>query len=74
VEGDTDPAAARRKKKKRGKGRNRKPEVKVDLRKRTWDVVDSSLHSLDYDDDEPPPTAPRTGAPRRRHISYNDDG
>ncbi|KAL8393478.1 hypothetical protein RB595_003295 [Gaeumannomyces hyphopodioides] len=72
TEGDTDLTAAPRKKKKRGKGRNRKPEVKVDLRKRTWDVVETSLHSLDYGDQEHQPSAPATGTSKRRHISYDD--
>ncbi|OHE96662.1 hypothetical protein CORC01_07979 [Colletotrichum orchidophilum] len=35
------------KKKKRGKGKNQEP--KPDLRKRTWDVVESGLDTLDYD-------------------------
>ncbi|EJT74497.1 hypothetical protein GGTG_08337 [Gaeumannomyces tritici R3-111a-1] len=71
TEGDIDLAVAPRKKKKRGKGRNRKPEVKVDLRKRTWDVVDTSLHSLDYGDQEQP-SVPATATTKRRHISYDD--
>ncbi|KAG6004732.1 hypothetical protein E4U21_000824 [Claviceps maximensis] len=37
-----------RKKKKKG-GRNVVHEPKPDLRKRTWDVVDAGLDSLDYD-------------------------
>ncbi|KAG5974925.1 hypothetical protein E4U58_002370 [Claviceps cyperi] len=37
-----------RKKKKKG-GRNVAHEPKPDLRKRTWDVVDAGLDSLDYD-------------------------
>lgn len=72
TEGGPDLAAARRKKKKRGKGRSRKPEVQVDLRKRTWDVVETSLHSLDYGDQEPQPSAPAMGTSKRRHISYDD--
>ncbi|KAG6015755.1 hypothetical protein E4U54_003016 [Claviceps lovelessii] len=38
----------RKKKKKKG-GRNALHEPKPDLRKRTWDVVDAGLDSLDYD-------------------------
>ncbi|KAK7430104.1 hypothetical protein QQZ08_003288 [Neonectria magnoliae] len=37
-----------KKKKKKGAKRGR-PEPKPDLRKRTWDVVDKGLDSLDYD-------------------------
>ncbi|KAL1896855.1 Casein kinase II subunit alpha' [Sporothrix stenoceras] len=44
---------------------------KPDLRKRTWDVVDSGLGSLDYDGTE------RDGgsmpAPQRRRVQYGDD-
>lgn len=39
--------AAKNKKKKRGKGKGQEP--KPDLRKRTWDVVESGLDTLDYD-------------------------
>ncbi|KAK1715522.1 uncharacterized protein BDZ83DRAFT_756230 [Colletotrichum acutatum] len=38
---------AKNKKKKRGKGKGQEP--KPDLRKRTWDVVESGLDTLDYD-------------------------
>ncbi|KAL6358860.1 hypothetical protein LRP88_09053 [Fusarium phalaenopsidis] len=38
----------KKKKKKKGPKRGR-PEPKPDLRKRTWDVVDKGLDSLDYD-------------------------
>jgi hypothetical protein len=34
---------------KRKGGKNRKHEPKPDLRKRTWDVVEAGLDSLDYD-------------------------
>lgn len=40
-----------RKKKRRRKGRNKEPEERIDLRKRTWDMVDKGLESLDYGDD-----------------------
>jgi len=36
------------KKRKRKKG-SKRPEPKPDLRKRTWDVVDKGLDSLEYD-------------------------
>ncbi|KAK1636145.1 hypothetical protein BDP81DRAFT_394784 [Colletotrichum phormii] len=39
--------SAKNKKKKRGKGKGQEP--KPDLRKRTWDVVESGLDTLDYD-------------------------
>ncbi|KXH45572.1 hypothetical protein CNYM01_07746 [Colletotrichum nymphaeae SA-01] len=38
---------AKNKKKKRGKGKGQEP--KPDLRKRTWDIVESGLDTLDYD-------------------------
>ncbi|KAH6990850.1 hypothetical protein BKA56DRAFT_667376 [Ilyonectria sp. MPI-CAGE-AT-0026] len=38
-----------KKKKKKGAKRGRPVEPKPDLRKRTWDVVDKGLDSLDYD-------------------------
>lgn len=40
--------SSKKKKKKKGNKRGR-PEPKPDLRKRTWDVVDKGLDSLDYD-------------------------
>ncbi|KAK1855789.1 hypothetical protein CCHR01_01645 [Colletotrichum chrysophilum] len=36
-------------KKKRKAGKNKNHEPKPDLRKRTWDVVEAGLDSLDYD-------------------------
>ncbi|CAI0648659.1 unnamed protein product [Colletotrichum noveboracense] len=36
-------------KKKRKAGKNKNHESKPDLRKRTWDVVEAGLDSLDYD-------------------------
>lgn len=48
----TKPSASslgkKRKRKKKGKARV-PPEPKPDLRKRTWDVVDKGLDSLEYD-------------------------
>jgi len=44
------PSSFRGNGKKKKKGNNRpKPEPKPDLRKRTWDVVDKGVDSLDYD-------------------------
>lgn len=45
-------AGSRRKRKrkaKKGNGNGRHQEAKPDLRKRTWDVVETGLDSLDYD-------------------------
>lgn len=47
-----DPSAStnsRSKKKKKKKSKAVKQEPKPDLRKRTWDVVEAGLDSLDYD-------------------------
>ena len=49
-----------------------KQNVKPDLRKRTWDVVDAGLGNLDYDEDTGGASAPSYAAQRRR-ISYDDD-
>ncbi|UKZ48838.1 hypothetical protein TrVGV298_003073 [Trichoderma virens] len=42
-------AGSRNKKKKKKKSKAGKQEPKPDLRKRTWDVVEAGLDSLDYD-------------------------
>jgi hypothetical protein len=49
-----------------------KQNVKPDLRKRTWDVVDAGLGNLDYDEEASSALAP-TRAAQRRRISYDDD-
>lgn len=50
LHGSTLPSSFRSNKKRKKKGTSRpKPEPKPDLRKRTWDVVDKGLDSLDYD-------------------------
>ena len=49
-----------------------KQNVKPDLRKRTWDVVDAGLGNLDYDEDTGASSATAHAAQRRR-ISYDDD-
>ncbi|KXX80080.1 hypothetical protein MMYC01_202874 [Madurella mycetomatis] len=61
-----------KKKRKRGKNKNRNKngEEQIDLRKRTWDVVDKGLATLDYDEEEAEPA--QTNAVRRRRISYDD--
>jgi hypothetical protein len=48
-----------------------KQYVKPDLRKRTWDKVDTGLESLDYDEGEYNAASARPM--QRRKISYDDD-
>jgi hypothetical protein len=43
-----DQAARKKKRQRKGKTANQMREPKPDLRKRTWDVVESGLDSLDY--------------------------
>ncbi|KAK2594795.1 hypothetical protein QQS21_007482 [Conoideocrella luteorostrata] len=45
----TTPTNRNNKRKKKKGGNNIRHEPKPDLRKRTWDVVDAGLDSLDYD-------------------------
>ncbi|KAB5578520.1 hypothetical protein GE09DRAFT_1214685 [Coniochaeta sp. 2T2.1] len=59
------------KKKKRRRPKHRIVEEKPDLRKRTWDVVDTGLGSLDYDE-QPQESSSFTRPAQRRHISYDD--
>lgn len=63
------------KKKKRGSGNGNKqrPEPVIDLRKRTWDVVEQGVDSLDYDETEQAGASTEHVA-RRRKITYDDDG
>ena len=49
-----------------------KQNVKPDLRKRTWDKVDTGIGSLDYDEETSAPPA-QGHASQRRRISYDDD-
>ena len=44
----------------------------IDLRKRTWDVVETGLATLNYEDDVDEQAGQGTAAQRRR-ISYDDD-
>ena len=68
-----------RKKKKNGKNGQRisppksslRQHVKPDLRKRTWDKVDTGLANLEYDDDAGRTSVPSPAA-QRRCISYDD--
>jgi hypothetical protein len=48
-----------------------KQYVKPDLRKRTWDKMDTGLESLDYDEGES--STALTRPMQRRKISYDDD-
>lgn len=65
------PTTAPKKKKKRKRGKNKVEEEPVDLRKRTWDVVDKGLPTLDYGDEENAEPA-QSNATQRRRISYDD--
>lgn len=62
------------KKKKRGSGNgNKRGEPVVDLRKRTWDIVEQGVDSLDYDEMEQAGASTERVAQRRR-ITYDDSG
>lgn len=62
------------KKKKRGSGNsNKRGEPVIDLRKRTWDVVEQGVDSLVYDEMEHAGTSSEHVAQRRR-ITYDDTG
>ncbi|TVY54313.1 hypothetical protein LCER1_G003227 [Lachnellula cervina] len=50
-----------------------KQNVKPDLRKRTWDKVESGLENLDYDEMENAASSGPTRSTQRRRISYEDD-
>ncbi|KAI1137176.1 hypothetical protein F5Y05DRAFT_80630 [Hypoxylon sp. FL0543] len=60
---------ARRKKQEQ---RKFNPERKPDLRKRTWDIVEAGMDSLDYDELDGGQGAAATPAAQRRRISYDD--
>jgi hypothetical protein len=49
-----------------------KKTIKPDLRKRTWDVVEAGMDSLDYDGVEASGNADGGSAAQRRKISYDD--
>ncbi|RYP53640.1 hypothetical protein DL768_001420 [Monosporascus sp. mg162] len=61
----------RAKQSKKGK-RKFQPEPKEDLRKRTWDLVEAGMDSLDYDGLETPHDATSNHTAQRRRISYED--
>lgn len=49
AEASQQPAKTTKNKKKRKAGKAKNHEPKPDLRKRTWDVVEAGLDTLDYD-------------------------
>jgi hypothetical protein len=49
-----------------------KRNIKPDLRKRTWDQVDTGLETLDYEENVARPSHKRNAGPQRRTISYDD--
>ncbi|KAK4161964.1 hypothetical protein QBC43DRAFT_89192 [Cladorrhinum sp. PSN259] len=66
------PSVTAKKNKKRKRGKNKSVgEPPIDLRKRTWDVVDKGLASLDYGEEalQQPTQASNV---QRRQISYDD--
>lgn len=64
----------KKKKKKRGSGNdNKRGEPVIDLRKRTWDIVEQGVDSLDYDEMEQTGASTERVAQRRR-ITYDDTG
>ncbi|KAL1845301.1 hypothetical protein VTK73DRAFT_706 [Phialemonium thermophilum] len=79
-EPDGEPSSSRagwvntkkKKKRKKKKGKSREWPEKPDLRKRTWDVVDAGLESLDYGDDEAPQPSGAQHISSRRRISYDE--
>ncbi|KAK4229508.1 hypothetical protein QBC38DRAFT_103954 [Podospora fimiseda] len=66
------PSSTAKKNKKRKRGKNKNAgEPPIDLRKRTWDVVDKGLASLDYGEEQfEGPVRP--SKVQRRQISYDD--
>lgn len=48
-----------------------KQNIKPDLRKRTWDKVETGLENLDYDENHGTPAS--SGPSQRKRISYDDD-
>ncbi|CAK7270782.1 hypothetical protein SEPCBS57363_004275 [Sporothrix epigloea] len=72
---EQDQSRKKRRRKKINTGNSsvrRLLEKKPDLRKRTWDVVDTGLGSLDYDGVEKSADLTQS-APARRRIQYGDD-
>jgi len=71
VPSSTMPAAATKKKKKRKRAKNKNEGEQIDLRKRTWDVVEQGLATLDYGEEENEQSTQGPSLQRRR-ISYDD--
>ncbi|KAL2021444.1 hypothetical protein VTK56DRAFT_7197 [Thermocarpiscus australiensis] len=71
-EGEASSAAPAniKKSKKRKRGKNKNGGEQIDLRKRTWDVVDKGLETLDYGEEQTEPVEASTI--QRRRISYDD--
>ncbi|KAK0729308.1 hypothetical protein B0T21DRAFT_350217 [Apiosordaria backusii] len=66
------PVATTKKNKKRKRNnKNKNVGEPIDLRKRTWDVVDKGLASLDYGEEETQQPA-QASTTQRRQISYDD--
>ncbi|KAI1081964.1 hypothetical protein F5B20DRAFT_578738 [Whalleya microplaca] len=70
-------AALKRLKRQRAKQRKQEqrkfhPEKKPDLRKRTWDVVEAGMDTLDYGELEDHQGAAANPVAQRRRISYDD--
>ncbi|KAK1837251.1 hypothetical protein QBC39DRAFT_336572 [Podospora conica] len=71
-EGEVEgPAPKKRKKNRRKKARTRADGVVIDLRKRTWDVVETGLATLDYEGDEDMGGIP-VNPMQRRTVAYDD--
>ncbi|KAK0656550.1 hypothetical protein B0T16DRAFT_452108 [Cercophora newfieldiana] len=71
----TRSAAAKKKKKKRRRNnKNKVDEEPVDLRKRTWDVVESGLATLDYGEEENEQPMQGNASQRRRIARKCDKG
>ncbi|KAK3301075.1 uncharacterized protein B0H64DRAFT_30210 [Chaetomium fimeti] len=69
------PSATAKQSKKRKRGKSKKNKTNngvepIDLRKRTWDVVDKGLATLDYGEENNEPV--NASAIQRRRISYDD--
>jgi len=63
----------RQRARQRRKGNQKfQPEKKPDLRKRTWDVVEAGMDSLDYDDLEMLKGSGSASSAQRKQISYDD--
>lgn len=57
---------------KRRRSNFKRNSSKPDLRKRTWDKVDTGLETLDYEEDVAEHSSKRNAGSQRRTISYDD--